>query len=771
MAEKKFIDDYYSSLKTDNNDEKKVFLVNKIKAKKKKIIKKNVAKEEIIEKKESIDIEKKEIEKPKIIQSIKFIDDNKKIKKDDSKNKKEPKLQKKVFEPTEKKSFTKNKFFSNKSKNVVSKSKNEYEGVSRKVKLWFINHKKIRWRFRWVEEEDFTFTRSSKMLKVKKEEKKVEDFKQNLVERKWEIVVISDIISLKEFSEKIWIALSVLIAEFMKNWIMVNINSKIDFETASIIAELFEIKLERDKSVWVNIEDIMKWDLRELLWEDDSKKLIQRSPVISIMWHVDHWKTSLLDYIRKTKITQWEAWWITQSIWAYQIDHCWKNITFLDTPGHEAFTIMRARWAKSTDIAVLVVAADEWVKPQTLESIAHAKEADIPIIVAINKMDKEWANPDYIKWQLSENWLTPEDWWWDTPVVPVSAITWFWIPDLLEIIILVSEMKELKANPNRKWVATVLESHLDQKLWAVSTVLINTWTVNKWDDIVCQDSYWKIKILRNHSFNNIKYWIPWQPVLIVWLDKVMEWGDILQVVSSPETARQKAIDYKDYILSKKKNSMSGLDLLMSKIRLWNLQQLKIVLKADTNWALEAMKWSLEKLSTNDISVTIIYSWVWSINEWDILMSKWSEAILIWFWVAVLPSTKTLINTSWIEMINSGIIYHITERVEKIVTWMLDPKEVEVILWNAKVWWIFYTWKNFLILWLILKDENKIEKKALLRVIRNKKVIWSWKIESLKQWVEEVNNLEWPIECWIKFVWKVEIKECDFLEIYKIEIAK
>ena len=210
----------------------------------------------------------------------------------------------------------------------------------------------------------------------------------------------------------------------MKNGMMVNINSKIDFETAAIISESFEIKLERDNSAWVNVEDIMLWDISSLLVEDDSSKLIPRSPVVSIMWHVDHWKTSLLDHIRKAKVAFWEAGGITQSIWAYQVELESWNITFLDTPWHEAFTIMRARWAKSTDIAILVVAADEWVKPQTIESISHAKEADIPVIVAINKMDKETANPDHVKWQLAEHWLVPEDWGWDTPMVPNTISGW-----------------------------------------------------------------------------------------------------------------------------------------------------------------------------------------------------------------------------------------------------------------------------------------------------------------------------------------------------------
>ncbi len=609
------------------------------------------------------------------------------------------------------------------------------------------------------------------MQKLQKEEKSIDDIKQNLTERKGETVIIWEFLSLKELSEKIWVALPKLMGEFMKNGMMVNINSKIDFDSASIVAEAFEIKLDRDNSNWANVEDIVTWDISSFLADEDASKMVPRSPVISIMGHVDHWKTSLLDCIRKAKIASWEAGWITQSIWAYQVELDQGKITFLDTPWHEAFTIMRARWAKSTDIAILVVAADEWVKPQTIESINHAKEAGIPVIVAINKMDKEWANPDHVKGQLSEHGLTPEDWGGDTPMVPVSAQSGFWIDDLLEIILLVSEMQELKANPDRNWIATVIESHLDTNLGPVATVLINTWTVNSWDNIVCQDSYWKIKILRNFKSEKIKLAKPSEPVLIVWLDKVV-WGwDILQVVNSADIAKEKALEYKMILDKQKKAWASGLDLLMSKIRAWNLKQLKIILKSDTNWSLEAMKASLLKLSTEETTVSVIHGWVGPITEWDILMGQWSAAILVWFNVGVLPTAKSSLDSADVEYISSDIIYHVTERIEKIITWMLDPKEVEVILWRSKVWGIFFTEKKFMILWLIVPDEATIENNTNVRVIRKKKMIWHGKIESLKQWMLEVKQVEWPVECWIKFVWTTAIEIGDELEIYKTEIHK
>ena len=472
------------------------------------------------------------------------------------------------------------------------------------------NDRRSRGRFRgWYEEPNkpLEFTRSNKI--AKKEEKNIEDIQQNLVDKKWATVILPEFVTLKELSEKLGVVLPKLMAEFMKNGVMVNINSKIDFDTASLIAEAFDIKLEKDDSAGSNTEDIVSRNIVELMKEDDSSKLSPRAPVISIMGHVDHGKTSLLDYIRKAKVASGEAGWITQSIGAYQVEWENGNITFLDTPGHEAFTIMRARGAKSTDIAILVVAADEGVKPQTIESINHAKEAGIPVIVAINKMDKEGANPDHIKGQLAEHGLTPEDWGGDTPMVPVSAHTGFGIDDLLEIILLVAEMKELKANPNRNGIATVIESHLDIKLGPVATVLVNTGTIHNTDQILCQDSYGKIRILKNYANQSIKKALPGDAILIVGLDKVVNGWDILQVVSSNEIAKQKAAEYKIILEREKSRSASGLDLLMSKIRAWNLKQLKVILKADTNGSLEAIKAALIKLSTPETNVSIIHGWV------------------------------------------------------------------------------------------------------------------------------------------------------------------
>ena len=585
MPDKNIVDDYYTQIGSWNNEpvDKNAVLKPKIVSKKKIIVKKpqivnkndevvswniqkadnvNVVNKNLVSNKsfskpksfvQKIEVIKREDNKPKKFTIIKrgdpdYVDKTKKPRYNSSQSGKTGQAGQTgqssnstqteggvKFKLRSSNSDSQAKKFSNNKKAWTSSFSNNNEQKKSKLLIW---DKRTRWRFKFVSDEDLTFTRSSKVHK--KVEKNIEDIKQNLTERTGETINVPSILSLKELSEKIWVVLPKLMAEFMKNWMMVNINSQIDFDSASIVAETFDIKLEKDSSNWASVEDIMSWNISELLKEDDSLKLKLRTPVVSIMWHVDHGKTSLLDYIRKAKVASWEAGWITQSIWAYQVELDGWKITFLDTPGHEAFTVMRARWAKLTDIAVLVVAADEWVKPQTIESINHAKEAGIPIIVAINKMDKQSANPDHIKGQLAENGLTPEDWGGDTPMIPISAISGFWIDDLLEIILLVAEMKELKANPDRAWIATIIESHLDLQYWPVATVMVNTWTINMWDNIVCQDSYWKIKVLKNYNNLWVKFVIPWEPALIVWLDKVVDGWDVLQVVNSIELAKQKA---------------------------------------------------------------------------------------------------------------------------------------------------------------------------------------------------------------------------------------
>lgn len=654
----------------------------------------------------------------------------------------------------------KKNFWENKQPDSARKSPFSYNDDSKrfKWKKWF--------KFKAFEEDDGTFRRSKKSA-WEKTEKNVDDIKQTLVDKSWQEVHLSDFLTVKEFSEKLWVPMSKIIWEFLKNGMMVNLNTRVDFDTCFIIAETFSIKVIKEVNWNVSIASVLEWNLEDLMKNDDPTKRIDRAPIISIMWHVDHWKTSILDYIRKTEVASWEAWGITQKIWAYQVEKHGKKITFLDTPWHEAFSIMRARWAKLTDIAIIVVAADEWMKPQTIESINHAKQAWVQIIVAVNKMDKPGANLDFVKWQLAEQWLHPEDWGGTTVVVPVSAHTWLWIETLLEMILLVSEMQELKADPTRSAIATVIESHLDSKLWSLATILVNSGTLNKSDYVVCWSAYWRLRFIKDYKWKNIDSAGPSMPVLISWLSSVVDWWDILQVTTDIETAKVKAHEFELVKASKSINQFewASLELLLSRIKTWNLKQLKVVVKTDSNWSLEALKEALHKLWTNEIKVQIIHSWVWDINESDVIMAGTSQAILVWYNVWVWANAKHTLQNSKIEFINKKVIYHILEKLEWIITWMIDIKHDDVDLWEAKVKAIFFTSKDRMVIGCELK-EWKVESKAKVRVVRNSKKAWSWDLVWLKHWVVDVNEiLEW--EFWIAFKWDTIIEVWDILEFYKI----
>lgn len=612
------------------------------------------------------------------------------------------------------------------------------------------------------------FRRSHKVSK--KKEKSLEDVKQVLVDRTGQEVFVPDVISVKEFSDKIGVPVAKIIGELMKNGVLVTLNAPIDFDTCFLIGEAFDIKIVKEISENVSVTDLMDGNIADLLHEEDTTHFVTRSPIISVMGHVDHGKTSILDYIRKSSVAAGEAGWITQKIGAYQVTKNDKRITFLDTPGHEAFTIMRARGAKLTDIAVIVVAADEGMKPQTIESINHAKEAWVPIIVAINKMDKPGANVDLIKWQMAEQGLQPEDWGGTTVVVPVSAHTGFGMETLLEMILLQAELMELKANPNRGAVATVIESHLDQKLGSVATVLINAGTLSKGDNIVCAGASGKVRTLKDYKSRNLESAGPGTPVQITGLSTVVEGGDILQAVSSPEIAATRA---KEFSLAKNKKSIhafewASLAMLMGRLKSWALKQLKIVLKTDTGWSLEALKAALVKLSTPETQVTFIHSAVGDVNQSDVMMAGTSQALLIAYNVWVLPAAKSALSQSKIEFIDKKVIYHVLEKVESIITGMIDIRYEEQELGIAKVKAIFYTGKNKSMMIVGLGVESgRIEPRAKVRVIRADSKVGSGEVANLKKWPLDVIEALEGEECGINFKGDVIIEAGDILEFYKM----
>ncbi len=617
--------------------------------------------------------------------------------------------------------------------------------------------------------DDDGFRRGNK-ISSKKKEKSLEDITQILVDRTGQEVSIGDVISVKEFSDKIGVPVAKVIGELMKNGVLVNLNAPIDYDTCFLIGEAFGIKITKEISENVSVSDLMDGNIEDLIHEDDTTHLVTRSPIISVMGHVDHGKTSILDYIRKTTVASGEAGGITQKIGAYQVKRGDKRITFLDTPGHEAFTIMRARGAKLTDIAIIVIAADEGMKPQTIESINHAKAAEVPIIVAVNKMDKPGANLDLIRGQLAEQGLQPEEWGGTIVVVPVSAHTGLGIEDLLEMILLQAEMLELKANPDRGAVATVIEAHLDQKLGSVATLLINTGTMKKGDNIVCAGAYGRVRTLKDYKGKNLDAAGPAVPVQITGLSQVVEGGDILQVVSTPEVATTRA---KEYLLAKNKKSIhafegASLSMLMSRLKSGALKQLKIVLKTDSNGSLEALKAALSKLSTPETQVTFIHSAVGDINQSDVMMAGTSQALLIAYNVGLLPAAKSALSQSKIEFIDKKVIYHVLEKVEAIITGMIDIRFDELELGIGKVKAIFYTGKNNSMMIVGLGVESgKVEPRAKLRVIREDRKVGSGEVANLKVGPLDMIEVLEGEDCGINFKGDVMIMEGDTLEFYKM----
>lgn len=626
---------------------------------------------------------------------------------------------------------------------------------------------------RSYEEDDGTFRRSWKAHGgSKNKEKNVEEIKQTLVDKTGQEILVPEVLTVKEFSEKIGVPLAKIITELMKNGMLVTINTKIDFDTCYLIGESFGVKISREINTDVSVSSLMEGNVSELLKNDDPEKCVPRAPIVSIMGHVDHGKTSILDYIRNTTVASGEAGGITQKIGAYQVEKNGKKITFLDTPGHEAFSIMRSRGAKLTDLAIIVVAADEGMKPQTIESINHARDAGVTIIVAANKMDKPGANLDLIRGQMSEQGLQPEDWGGTTVLVPVSAHTGLGIETLLDMILLSTEMMELKANPDRPAIGTVIESHLDAKLGPLATVLINAGTIKKTDYITCANASGRVRFIRDFRGKNLDEAGPSVPVLISGLSNPVEGGDLLQVMPDSLSASTKAHEFELFKNKKSIHNFEGasLDLLLNRLKTGGLKQLKIVIKCESNGSLEALKNALGKLSTAETQVTFIHSGVGDVNDSDVLMAGTGQAILIAYNVSVGSRAKSTLAQSKIEFIDKKVIYHILERVEAIITGMVDTRYEDVELGEAKVKAIFYTGKDKMIVGLGVTS-GKIENRAKIRLIRDGKKIANAEVANLKSGLLDVNEIEAPDDCGISYKGDIRPMEGDILELYKTVIKK
>ena len=543
---------------------------------------------------------------------------------------------------------------------------------------------------------------------------------------------------------------------------MATVNEVIDYDTAEIVAT--ELGAKCEKAVVVTIEDRIIDDS-----EDDDKDLILRDPVVCVMGHVDHGKTSLLDAIRNTSVTSTEAGGITQHIGAYRVDLNGQNITFLDTPGHAAFTSMRARGAQATDIAVLVVAADDGIMPQTIEAINHAKAADVQIIVAINKMDRPGANPDRIMQQLTEHSLVPEEWGGDIICVPVSAKTHMGIDKLLESILLVAEMQELKANPNRAAKGIVIEARLDKGRGPIATLLVQKGTLRSGDIIVAGQAVGRVRVMVDDKGRKIKAAGPSVPVEIMGLAEVPNSGDIFDAVSDERLARELVEQRKAEAKEEQFKSVQKvtLDNLFDSLKDGEMKELNIIVKADVQGSAEAVKQSLEKLSNEEVRVRVIHSGVGAPSESDVMLANASGAIIVGFNVRPDPVAINLAERDGVEMRMYRIIYDCTEEIQAAIKGMLAPKFREVEQGRAEV-------RNVITISSVGKIagcyvlDGKITRNSKVRVVRDGIVLADDEIGSLRRFKDDVKEVASNYECGIGLAKFSDIKEGDIFEAYTVE---
>lgn len=615
---------------------------------------------------------------------------------------------------------------------------------------------------REIDREHFRAQKKSRAIGQKRGAKA-----QPQIKAKTGIIEIPSIVSVKEFSEKCGLPVSKVIAALLKNGIMATINQKLDFDTSAIIASELGVEVKR-KEEEATSEELFEGDIKKLLQEEEKSRLKIRPPIISIMGHVDHGKTKILDYIRKANVVDTEAGGITQHIGAYQVEKNGKQITFLDTPGHETFTSMRARGAKATDIAILVVAADEGVKPQTVESIHHAKEAGIPIIVAINKIDKPNANIDKVKGELTEYDLQSEDWGGKTIMVPVSAITGEGMDDLLEMILLAADMEDLKANANRLAVGTVIESNLDKSLGPVATILVNTGTLKVGDTVVVGTSLGRIKAMHDYKGKSLKKAPPSAPVRISGLPKVPQAGDIVQAFKSDKVAKARAEELQKLMFEhEEKMSGSMVDRIVSQIHTGEMKFLKIVLKADTKGSLEAIMQALQKIKSADVGAKVIHFGVGNITDTDVVMAAASQALLVGFHVKSTIHVQKMAEKEHVDIKDYTIIYKLIEDVKAILSGMLEPEINVIELGTIEIKEIFLDKKKWVIAGGKVK-KGKVESKSMARIKRGDEILFETELESLKHVKEDVTELEKGSDCGIKIKTPVPVQAGDIVEVFKVE---
>ena len=574
-------------------------------------------------------------------------------------------------------------------------------------------------------------------------------------------------ITVGELADKLNIESSGIIKKLFLLGIVANINQSLDEETLELIADDYGVEIE--KEVVVNEEDLTTY----FDDEEDDPDAIERPAVVTIMGHVDHGKTTLLDSIRNTKVTAGEAGGITQHIGAYQIENNGKKITFLDTPGHAAFTTMRARGAQVTDITILVVAADDGVMPQTIEAINHAKEADVPTIVAVNKVDKPTANPDRVMQELTEYGLIPEDWGGDTIFVPLSALNGDGIDDLLEMIGLVAEVQELKANPDKQAVGTVIEAELDKSRGPAASLLVQNGTLHVGDSIVVGNTYGRVRAMVNDLGQRIKTAGPSTPVEITGINDVPQAGDRFVIFKDEKQARRigEARHEASVIQQRQESKNVSLDNLFEQMKQGELKDLNVIIKGDVQGSVEALAASLMKIDVEGVNVRIIHTAVGAINESDVTLANASNGIIVGFNVRPDAGAKRAAEAENVDMRLHRVIYNVIEEIESAMKGLLDPEFEEQVIGQAEVRQTFKVSKVGTIAGSYV-TEGKITRNAGVRVIRDGIVQFEGELDTLKRFKDDAKEVSQGYECGITIANFNDIKEGDIIEAFEmVEIER
>ncbi len=578
-------------------------------------------------------------------------------------------------------------------------------------------------------------------------------------------VKIPDEITVGELASRMKKTAGEVIKCLMKNGVMAGLNQTIDFDTAEFVAVEMGCKVERE--ITITIEERIIDD-----HVDTAEELVERSPVVVVMGHVDHGKTSTLDAIRQTNVTSGEAGGITQHIGAYTVDVNGQSLTFLDTPGHAAFTSMRARGAMCTDIAILVVAADDGIMPQTVEAINHAKAANIPIIVAINKMDKPEANPDKIKQQLTEYDLIPEEWGGDTIICPISAKTGMGLDNLLEMVLVTAEVAELKANPNRRAKGTVIEARLDKARGPIATLLVQNGTLNQGDIIIAGTAVGRVRVMTNDKGRKVKTAGPSTPVEVTGLADVPAPGDEFNAVTDERMARELVEQRRQAEKDAAANAMTKvtLDNLFAKMQEGKMKELPLIVKADVQGSAEAVKASLEKISNEEVRVRVIHTGVGAINESDILLASTAGAIIVGFNVRPDAAAQASGQRSNVDMRFYRVIYDAIDEIEAAMKGMLAPKFEEVVIGHAEVRMTYKVSAVGTIAGVMVKD-GKVSRDAQVRVLRDNIVIHQGEVGSLQRFKDAAKEVTAGYECGMSILKFNDIKEGDVFECFAMQEIK